>query len=446
MSLLGAPLSVTLVAHGWPPERIGGVELYTRALHRGLQGLGVRSTVFHAGARDGIGPDRRVVRGPSPSPRSFRATVIRPDVEASFREWLSATRPEVVHFHHLTHLSLGLPRIAGEAGCATCMTLHDYWLPCIRGQLLNRSLDRCPGPSPQRCSHCVGGQLALEPATAALGRLLDWLPATARAHLREGLGRSRGGSLAPVVAERMRLVEAACERIQRFASPSRDLADRMARLGIGAGRIDVVSLPLVHPIGPAPDPGHGPLRFLYVGSLIPSKGPHLLLEAFARLPEGHATLRLAGPAPASDTDPSYAARLREVAARCPGVSVEGPFPPGGAQRLLDGADALVLPSLWEENSPLVVREATAAGLRVVASARGGVAELAPDARTFDPLRPSSLVEALRAEIREGRGRRPPIAWEGEAAHARRTVEWYRRLLAPRAHGQRPQRRSPCSPS
>ena len=415
------------VAHGWPPERIGGVELYVRALHHGLRQAGLVSSVFHAGDTLQRMADRLQVPGPVRTPRSFRETVVRPDVEAWFRDWVWEHRPDVVHFHHLTHLSLGLPRVAREQGAVPVMTLHDYWLPCVRGQLVDRQQQRCSGPSPERCSPCVAGQLALAPGTAAAGRLLSVLPTAMRTRLREFVGRS-SPRLDRVIRERQRLVEAAVARIQRFACPSRDLAARMTMLGLGSGRIDLTELPLVHPVAAAAPPGEGPVRFLFLGSLIPTKGPHLLVEAFARLPAGAATLHLAGPRPPNDLAPDYAERLVTRVRGLPGATIEEAFPPGQVQARLDHADVLVLPSLWEENSPLVVREATAAGLRVVVSRRGGVAELAPAARTFEPDESTSLLAALAAELRMGRGRVEPSNWDEPAAHARRVRSWYHRCL------------------
>ncbi|MFH1467287.1 MAG: glycosyltransferase [Pseudomonadota bacterium] len=426
---MAGALRVVLVAHGWPPERIGGVELYVRALHEALVARGVGAHVFCAAAAPGRWADRVQVRGPLPHPRSWEDTLLRPDVEHVFRTWLAEIRPQVVHFHHLTHLSLGLVQQARAAGALPLLTLHDYWLFCPRGQLVDRTLRRCPGPSPARCARCVGGQLALAPMVAAARRLLPEPPEGLRVAMREGLGRLRRPHLEDGVRLRQRLVANALGRVARIASPSRDLAARAARLGIPAGRIDLLDLPLVHHVRPAPPPGEGPLRFLFVGSLIPTKGPHLLLEAFARLPAGAATLRLVGPAPPGDLDPGYAARLVRRAAEIPGVRLDPPFLPGEVQAVLDEADVFVLPSLWEENSPLVLREARAAGLRVVASQRGGVPELVPGARLFEPEAPGTLAACLAAECRRGRSRVPPVGSPTPDQHAAEVEGWYRRCLA-----------------
>ncbi|MCH6548006.1 MAG: glycosyltransferase, partial [Gemmatimonadetes bacterium] len=67
-------------------------------------------------------------------------------------------RPDLVHFHHLTHLSLRLPTIAKNRGLPVAFTLHDYWLFCQLGQLLTIDLKRCAGPRPGQCSRCVSPQ------------------------------------------------------------------------------------------------------------------------------------------------------------------------------------------------------------------------------------------------------------------------------------------------
>jgi glycosyltransferase involved in cell wall biosynthesis len=54
------------------------------------------------------------------------------------------------------------------------------------------------------------------------------------------------------------------------------------RLGLRE-QITVLDLPLVAPLRPAPEPPPGPLRLVFVGALIPTKGPQVLIEAFSRL-------------------------------------------------------------------------------------------------------------------------------------------------------------------
>jgi len=124
---------------------------------------------------------------------------------------------------------------------------------------------------------------------------------------------------------------------------------------------------------PAPDQG----RVLYAGGITPGKRVLDLVEATARVPR--ASLRLAGGAP----DRTYAAAVTE---RIRELELEGRAALLGqldAGRLLDEyrrAAVLVLPSA-QETSPMVIAEAMAAGVPVVATRVGGVPHLVDDGRT-----------------------------------------------------------------
>jgi glycosyltransferase involved in cell wall biosynthesis len=76
--------------------------------------------------------------------------------------------------------------------------------------------------------------------------------------------------------------------------------------------------------------------------------------------------------------PAYADDLERRAAGDGRIRFHGGFAEGAQERVLAGLDALVLPSLWWENSPISVLEALAAGLAVVASRTGGAPEIVPD--------------------------------------------------------------------
>jgi glycosyltransferase involved in cell wall biosynthesis len=124
---------------------------------------------------------------------------------------------------------------------------------------------------------------------------------------------------------------------------------------------------------PAAEPG----RVLYAGGITPGKRVLDLVDAVARVPE--ASLRLAGGAP----DPAYGAA---VAGRIRSLELDGRVALLGqldAAQMLDEyrhAAVLVLPSA-QETSPMVIAEAMAAGVPVVATRVGGVPHLVEDGRT-----------------------------------------------------------------
>ena len=406
------------VLHGWPPARMGGTGLYVAALSAALRAEGHEVLGFAPGEA-GRASTRPVPGGAlldGPAPRRWEQLWTQPGAADAARAWLYQTRPDVVHIHHLSGLPWSVVEHAREVGARVVLTLHDYALPCARGQLLDRDGRPCPGPEPARCAACVGEQLRNNPLLAQVGRLLARWPRL-RAAARAPVQR-----LPPRPAD-LRRVEARSAAVARvlgevhaLLSPSHDLADRLVSFGLPRARR--CELPLVRPVPPAPQAPPGPIRFLCAAALHPSKGADRALAAFRTLPVGAATLTLAGPDAAVDGHPGWSAALRADAARTPGVTVRGEVAPDDMTALLHAHDVLLLPSRWPENSPLVVREATAAGLRVVISAQGGAAELAPHAAQVGPEDEPALARALEAEVARGRARVEPASWPSPAEHAR----------------------------
>ena len=147
---------------------------------------------------------------------------------------------------------------------------------------------------------------------------------------------------------------------------------------------------------------------LFIGRPDPRKGLPTLLGAFARLP-GDVTLDLAGVAPAE---------LEAVAARIAPAAVDrvrahGRVSDDERTRLLAAADVLCAPSLGGESFGLVLVEAMAAGVPVVASALAGYREVLPPAcgRLVAPGDPGALAAAV-GELLADRALRCRLGDEG----------------------------------
>jgi hypothetical protein len=143
------------------------------------------------------------------------------------------------------------------------------------------------------------------------------------------------------------------------------------RYALTADRVHVAR-PGTEPVPAGPGtPGGG--RLLCVASLAPIKGQDLLVDALGTLTDLPWSCALVGP---TDRDPEFAASLgpRITASgitdrvRMPGVRTGAEL-----RRDIEGADLLVVPSRAESYG-MVVSEALAAGLPVVATAVGGIPE------------------------------------------------------------------------
>ncbi len=158
-----------------------------------------------------------------------------------------------------------------------------------------------------------------------------------------------------------------------------------------------------------------------------SKAPHLLLQAFSRLPPGRASLHVYGSIAAYHGDDSYRQLVEPLLAQ-PGVQRHGAVPHDQLPCALASLDVIVVPSVWLENAPFVVLEAALAGVPVVASDLGGMRESVRHGESgllFPPGDAGALAAALQRLIDEPdllprlrSGLRTPLSIEADAAQLR----------------------------
>jgi GT2 family glycosyltransferase len=203
-------------------------------------------------------------------------------------------------------------------------------------------------------------------------------------------------------AARMTHMRDVASNVTRFFAPSRFIRDRFIAFGVDPARIAWSELGCgLTPVARQP-PASSPLRLGFLGSLMVSKAPHLLLEAASGLPAGSVSIDLFGEAVDYHGDSSYRTQLAPLL-RQPHVRVHGKFPHQEAARVLSTLDVLVVPSIWPENSPLVIREAFAAGVPVVAARIGGIPEIVTDGVNgllFEPGDAAALRRTLQRLVAE----------------------------------------------
>lgn len=140
---------------------------------------------------------------------------------------------------------------------------------------------------------------------------------------------------------------------------------------------------------------HSPVRLCLVGGIDPRKGQDIAVAALAQMRERgvEATLELVG----REVDREFATAVRD-AAQCLGLAQSVAFvgEVGDAGPHLDRADIAIAPSRGEW-TPLVLMEALARGLPVVAARVGGVQEIVSDGESgllVAPEDPAALAAAI----------------------------------------------------
>jgi glycosyltransferase involved in cell wall biosynthesis len=326
-----------------------------------------------------------------------------PAVAELFRRVVEQERPDAVHFFHLRRLGSDLIAAAREAGARTVVHLMDFWYLCPRFTLLRADGALCEGPPDGGlgCVPCAHPELAdawsepkLEPLArdAALAARRLRPSATPAARFAALIARK------DVQLERLAAADA-------IVAPSRFLAAMFERNGFPAQRIAVI------PYGLEPDRvqrraiarPRRPLRLAFLGVLSPWKAPHLAIAAMRALAgDDRLRLRLHG-----NTNEGmfadYIAQTIASAERDPRIEFAGAFERDQLDAVLADTDALIVPSLWYENTPFVILEAFAAGVPVIASDLGGMAELVragENGLLFEAGNVSALASVLRACVED----------------------------------------------
>jgi glycosyltransferase involved in cell wall biosynthesis len=349
-----------VVSHGHPDLSAGGAEHAAYSLFEEYRGLAGVEALFVARVRPRPGQattlgqyakDGSEVSLSSDTEHFRHSQRHRRLIDQDFRSLLEWFRPSVVHFHHYSHLGLELLREVRNYSPSVpiVLTLHEFLAICNNnGQMVRTYDDRlCSEATPAACHACFPSH---SPEDFFLRELF--------------------------VKSFLSLVDA-------FISPSHFLIDRYTAWGLPRERFSRIENIVAGVNGTRAPNGEATEfsgRFGFFGSMQPYKGVHVLLEAMSMLPRSlsmgsqRITLDVRGARLDEQTD-AYQARiagLMESVTRT--VKMHGPYSRNDIPQLMDAVDWVVVPSTWWENSPLVIQEAFANGVPVIASGIGGMAE------------------------------------------------------------------------
>ncbi|MEQ8334720.1 glycosyltransferase [Nisaea sp.] len=282
-------------------------------------------------------------------------------LRAALREEIAAQAPDIIHAHNLFPLiTPALYEAARDLGVPVVQTLHNYRNICASALLMRdgRICEDCIGGSPYQAvwHRCYRDSVA---GSFALARMID-------SHRKRGTW-SRS--------------------VDRFIALSDFSKSRFVAAGFPADRI------LVKPNSPGalfaaePKPAERS-GALYVGRLSPEKGIAALLRLWQ---PDWPPLRVIGEGPDA---PALEAAVRDGRA----IAL-GSLAPADIAAEMQRAAVCIIPSRCYENFPMVLAEAFASGLPVLASDIGALGELVEEDRTgarFDPFDPESMTGTITA--------------------------------------------------
>lgn len=385
-------MKVLKVIHGYPSRYNAGSEVYSQTLCHALVKRGHEVIVFTR-QENAYQQEYSVTWDVDPLCENIKLCLINMAhsrdgyqhraVDQALGKLLDEYQPEVVHVGHLNHLSTSLVFEVKKRGLPLIFTLHDFWLMCPRGQFLQATNSKledlypaCTGQEDRKCAmSCYWRYFSSQEDQKDIAYWTDW------------------------VRRRMEHIQEVCNAVDLFIAPSRYLMERF----IDDFPIDlskIVYLDYGFPL----ERLQGRVRkeekdftFGYIGTHKQAKGIFHLIQAFSKTHEG-AQLKIWG----SPLEP-FTSSLKSYVKSFPSEVQEKIHWMGEyrnekiVEDVFNHVDAIVVPSIWGENSPLVIHEALEAKVAIITANFGGMREYvqhAVNGLLFNHRDPISLAQQM----------------------------------------------------
>ena len=288
-----------------------------------------------------------------------QATFWNKAVYQELRALIRRERPQVAHFHNTFPLISPAAYYAAKAeGVAVVQTLHNYRLLCpSQGGIFLRQ--------GEVCEDC-------------LGKFVPWSGIVHSCYRNS----KAGTTVHAIMLSWHRAMQTWTKMVDVYIALTEFAQQKFIQGGLPEAKM-VIKPNFVYP---DPNPGMGQGGYaLFVGRLASEKGINTLLAAWEQLGNG-VPLKIVGDGP-------LAVQVDQATQRLPEIEWLGQLPKTQVLALMQSAQILLFPSLWYEGFPMVIAEAFAVGLPVVASNLGSMSSLIDPGRTglhFCPGNPEDL--------------------------------------------------------
>lgn len=280
--------------------------------------------------------------------------------KSHLRNRILKSRPDLVHVHNFFPiLTPSIYEACLESGTPVVQTLHNYRTVCSNGLLMRQGkpCEVCITRSPY---HGVRYRCYRQSAVATLpvARMI-------RHHRKAGTWE--------------------CQ-VSRFITLTQFAKSKFIQAGFPANKIDIKPNFVPDPFDGSSNamthrPNHAPVA-LYVGRFSEEKGIRTLLRAWR---EADVELRMVGSGPLES-------EIRS--AGLPNIKLVGRLDSKGVREEMQKAHFLILPSECYEGFPLVIAEAFASGLPVIATELGSMAEIVDEGESGLKFAPGSEEQLL----------------------------------------------------
>lgn len=373
-------MKIIHVLNHFLPQQTAGTEVYTWALSKELQALGheVKVCIPNYGCLEDssyVYDDVVVHQFAEPSTVDRRLIMGHriADGVKHFKKWILAEKPTLIHFHELAGsngISLEHVKVAKESGANVIMTFHLASNTCKTGTLLYKDEDLCNGKiNASKCANCYlhkKGVGAFSPFLTSVSMGLNFLKIDP-SRWNHSIGTALGTvHLVKDMDVKLKLLLKYCDQFICLT----DWYEKVLLLNsIPQEKITKIYQGLPTKIN---NTNHlentvrkekQALKLMFLGRLSPFKGLHLLIEAFSHFTDSEVELSIFGAEDGTD----YAEALRQKTMNNSNIHWRGLLSQDKVQEEMQQHDLLCLCSTICEMSPLVIQEARAARITVLAS-------------------------------------------------------------------------------
>ena len=371
-------MKIIYVLNHFLPAQVAGTEVYVFGLCKEMQKQNIEAKVIipnynHPMTEVYFYDEIEIIKYAETSVQD-RALIMDkriPEGVSFFIEILKREKPDVIHFHEIVAgngITLHHLKAAKEAGFKIVFTFHLSGYTCKTGNLMYKNKVYCDGVIHiDKCTYCSFSiqnnnslitNLLFPPAMLSFFLGID----TTRISSRVGTALGFPFLIKKLKTDLMDLIES-CDSVVALTNWYQEI---LVKNGAEENKISIITQGLAQ----KPNIKNWknietklPIKLVFVGRISPLKGIHLLITALKNISVNDITLDIFGEA-GLDEYSTYCQRESEGLLN---IRWRGMLKPEGVIDELTKYDVLCLPSTFSEMSPLVIQEAFAAGIPVIAS-------------------------------------------------------------------------------
>jgi glycosyltransferase involved in cell wall biosynthesis len=295
----------------------------------------------------------------------------------AFSDILKREEPDIIHFHEISPgrgINIFHVEQANLLKIPIVLTFHLSGYSCIKGSLIYKDERKCDGLiNTERCTSCVYHSKNIS------GIKEKFLSKLSHALFKRGidltnLNSTIGTALGfPFVIDKIKndLLKLAflAENIVVLTKWYKDI---LLKNGVPSDKLIFIKQGVTNEQKPQLIHANCelPLQVVFIGRISPLKGLHLLITAICDIPADKISLFIYG----QETEDGYLLDCKQLSKGKNNIHWMGVIPSTDVIKTLSKYHMLCLPSTFSEMSPLVIQEAFAAGLPVLASDVYGNAE------------------------------------------------------------------------